>query len=204
MLATRVSEQASLMKFSSAPYILCVKHIEQGLKKIENLWMDSRWKAERKNWSVLLCCGLVGGNSNKQRSVMRISVGIVAASPLRLPNVTTISNSLVILECFQFKCCVWTRSRSLSDTTTRVEDVVIEAKDLIQQRVWRTHLLAWVLTKKHMVGGVAAAAGTGKQLHNGSHNAARAVQASNRRALGDIGNLVGTVRCNVSKDSVKE
>ncbi|CAM6036102.1 unnamed protein product [Sphagnum compactum] len=35
-----------------------------------------------------------------------------------------------------------------------------------------------------------AAAGTGKQPHNGSHNAARAVQASNRRALGDIGNLV--------------
>ncbi len=55
-----------------------------------------------------------------------------------------------------------------------------------------------------MVGNVAAAAGTGKQPHNGSHNAARAVQASNRRALGDIGNLVGTVRCNVSKDSVKE
>jgi hypothetical protein len=190
------------MMFSSTPYIL---HIEQGFKKIENLLMDSRWKAERKNWSVLLCCGLVGGNSNKQLSVMRISVGIVAASPLRLPNVITISNSLMILKCFQFKCCLWTRSPSLSDTTTRFEDVVvIEAKDLIQQRDWRTHLLAWLLTKKHMVGSVAAAAGTGKQSHNGSHNAARAVQASNRRALGDIGNLVGTVRCNVSKDSVKE
>lgn len=49
MLATRVSEQASFMKFSSTPYILCFKHIEQGLKKIENLRMDSRWKAERKN-----------------------------------------------------------------------------------------------------------------------------------------------------------
>jgi hypothetical protein len=35
---------------------------------------------------------------------------------------------------------------------------------------------------------------------------ARALQASNRRALGDIGNLVGamSVRCNVSKDSVQE
>jgi hypothetical protein len=34
----------------------------------------------------------------------------------------------------------------------------------------------------------------------------RAAQASNRRALGDIGNLVGamSVRCNVSKDGVLE
>jgi hypothetical protein len=32
----------------------------------------------------------------------------------------------------------------------------------------------------------------------------RAVQASNRRALGDIGTLIGamSVRCNVSKDGV--
>ncbi|KAH8975113.1 hypothetical protein BDL97_01G139500 [Sphagnum fallax] len=54
----------------------------------------------------------------------------------------------------------------------------------------------------------AATAGTGRQHHNSSssHNVARAVQASNRRALGDIGNLVGamSVRCNVSKDSVQE
>jgi hypothetical protein len=54
----------------------------------------------------------------------------------------------------------------------------------------------------------AATAGTGRQHYNSSssHNVARAVQASNRRALGDIGNLVGamSVRCNVSKDSVQE
>ncbi|CAK9255858.1 unnamed protein product [Sphagnum jensenii] len=41
----------------------------------------------------------------------------------------------------------------------------------------------------------AATAGTGRQHHNSSssHNVARAVQASNRRALGDIGNLVGAM-----------
>ncbi|KAH9575882.1 hypothetical protein CY35_01G134400 [Sphagnum magellanicum] len=54
----------------------------------------------------------------------------------------------------------------------------------------------------------AATAGTGRQHHNSSssHNVARAVQASNRRALGDIGNLVGamSVRCNVGKESVQE
>jgi hypothetical protein len=56
-----------------------------------------------------------------------------------------------------------------------------------------------------------AAAGTGKQQHNNnnsSHNAAKAVQqqASSRRALGDIGNLVGAmpVRSNVSKESIQE
>ncbi|KAH9565063.1 hypothetical protein CY35_04G058300 [Sphagnum magellanicum] len=54
-------------------------------------------------------------------------------------------------------------------------------------------------------------AGTGKQQHNNnniSHNVAKAVQqqASNRRALGDIGNLVGAmpVRSNVSKESIQE
>jgi len=55
-----------------------------------------------------------------------------------------------------------------------------------------------------------AAAGTGKQQHNNniSHNVAKAVQqqASNRRALGDIGNLVRAmpVRSNVSKESIQE
>ncbi|CAM6044825.1 unnamed protein product [Sphagnum compactum] len=40
-----------------------------------------------------------------------------------------------------------------------------------------------------------AVAGTGRQHHNSSssHNVARAAQASNRRALGDIGNLVGAM-----------
>jgi hypothetical protein len=54
-------------------------------------------------------------------------------------------------------------------------------------------------------------AGTGKQQHNNnniSHKVAKAVQqqASNRRALGDIGNLVGAVpvRSNVSKESIQE
>lgn len=47
--------------------------------------------------------------------------------------------------------------------------------------------------------GVAANAG-------GRQHATRAAQASNRRALGDIGNLVGamSVRCNVAKDGVLE
>ncbi|CAM6072331.1 unnamed protein product [Sphagnum tenellum] len=54
-------------------------------------------------------------------------------------------------------------------------------------------------------------AGTGKQQHNNnniSHKVAKAVQqqASSRRALGDIGNLVGAmpVRSNVSKESIQE
>ena len=54
-----------------------------------------------------------------------------------------------------------------------------------------------MLTWKHA--GVAANAG-------GRQHATRAAQASNRRALGDIGNLVGamSVRCNVAKDGVLE
>jgi hypothetical protein len=54
-------------------------------------------------------------------------------------------------------------------------------------------------------------AGTGKQHNNNkniSHNVAKAVQqqVSNRRALGDIGNLVAAmpVRSNVSKESIQE
>jgi hypothetical protein len=40
----------------------------------------------------------------------------------------------------------------------------------------------------------------------GRQHATRAAQATNRRALGDIGNLVGamSVRCNVGKDGVLE
>jgi hypothetical protein len=55
-----------------------------------------------------------------------------------------------------------------------------------------------------------AAAGTRKQqqqIKSSSHNMATAVQASNRRVLGDIGNVVVgalSVRCNVNKERVQE
>jgi hypothetical protein len=45
------------------------------------------------------------------------------------------------------------------------------------------------------------------QGSNSSHNMATAVQASNRRVLGDIGNVVVgalSMRCNVNKESVQE
>jgi hypothetical protein len=46
-----------------------------------------------------------------------------------------------------------------------------------------------------------------QQNKSSSHNMERAVQASNRRVLGDIGNVVVgalSVRCNVNKESVQE
>jgi hypothetical protein len=46
-----------------------------------------------------------------------------------------------------------------------------------------------------------------QQIKSSSHNMATAVQASNRRVLGDIGNVVVgalSVRCNVNKERVQE
>ncbi len=74
----------------------------------------------------------------------------------------------------------------------------------IESPLWK------VLMRRGILLSGAAAAGTRKQQQqneSSSHNMARAVQASNRRVLGGVGNVVVgalSVRCNVNKESVQE